>query len=56
MKRKKSLALFLGGAVLAILVLRLTGGDSETEVERLARVLDIEPGDTVADVGAATVG
>ena len=52
MKRKKSLALFLGGAVLAILVLRLTGGDSETEVERLARVLDIEPGDTVADVGA----
>ena len=52
MKRKKSLALFLGGAVLAILVLRLTGGNSETEVERLARVLDIEPGDTVADVGA----
>ncbi len=52
MKRKKSIALFLGGAVLAILVLRLTGGDSETEVERLARVLDIEPGDTVADVGA----
>ena len=52
MKRKKSLALFLGGAVLAILVLELTGGDSETEVERLARVLDIEPGDTVADVGA----
>ena len=52
MKRKKSIALFLGGAVLAILVLELTGGDSETEVERLARVLDIEPGDTVADVGA----
>ena len=52
MKRKKSLALFLGGAVLAILVLRLTGGDSETAVARLARVLDIEPGDTVADVGA----
>ena len=52
MKRKKSIALFLGGAVLAILVLELTGGDSETEVERLARVLDIRPGDTVADVGA----
>ena len=52
MKRRKSVILFLGGAVLAILVLRLTGGDSETEVERLARVLDLQPGDTVADVGA----
>ena len=52
MKRRKSLALFLGGAVLAILVLRLTGGDSETEVERLADVLDLQPGDHVADVGA----
>ena len=52
MKRRKSVVLFLSGAVLAILVLRLTGGDSETEVERLARVLDLQPGDTVADVGA----
>ena len=52
MKRTRSLTLFLGGAVLAILVLELTGRDSETEVERLARVLDLESGDTVADVGA----
>ena len=52
MKRRKSVALFLGGAVLAILILRLTGGDGETEVEQVTRVLDIEPGDTVADVGA----
>lgn len=51
-KRRKSVVLFLSGAVLAILVLRLTGGDSETEVERLAQVLDLQPGDTVADVGA----
>ena len=50
--KRKSVVLFLSGAVLAILVLRLTGGDSETEVERLARVLDLQPGDAVADVGA----
>ena len=52
MKRRKSIALFLGGAVLTILVLRLAGGNDETEVERLAQVLDIQPGDSVADVGA----
>ena len=52
MKRTKSVALFLGGAVLAILVLELTGGDDEGEVERLAAVLEIQSGHTVADVGA----
>ena len=46
------LALWLGGGVLLILVLVLAGRDGETEVERLARVLDIQPGDTVADIGA----
>ena len=52
MKRRKSIALILGGAVLTILVLRLAGGSDETEVERLAQVLDIQPGDSVADIGA----
>lgn len=52
MKRTKSVVLFLGGAVLAILVLQLTGGGGETEVERLADVLDLQPGGAVADVGA----
>ena len=52
MKRRKTVALFLGGAVLAILVLELTGEDDEGEVKRLAAVLDVQPGHTVADVGA----
>ena len=52
MKQRKRLALWLGGAVLLILVLVLANRDGETEVERLARVLDLQPGDTVADVGA----
>ena len=52
MKRTKSVALFLGGAVLAILILELIGGDDEGEVERLAAVLGVQPGHTVADIGA----
>ena len=52
MKRRRSLVLFLSGAVIAILVLEITGWGGETELERLARVLDIRTGDTVADVGA----
>ena len=42
----------LGGAVLVIAVLMLVSGDGETEIERLAGLLEIRPGDTVADVGA----
>ena len=51
MKRRK-FTLWLGGAAALLLLLIFTGGDSETEVERLARVLDLQPGDTGADVGA----
>ena len=52
MERWKPVARWLGGAVLVVAVLMLAGWDSETEVDRLARLLDIQPGDTVADVGA----
>ena len=51
MKRRK-FTLWLGGAAALLLLLIFTGGNSETEVERLARVLDLQPGDAVADVGA----
>ena len=54
MHRWKSVALWLGGAVLVVAVLILAGRGGETEVDRLARLLDIQPGDTVADVGAGT--
>ena len=48
----KIIARWLAGAVLAIAVLMLVGPGGETEIERLANLLDIQPGDTVADVGA----
>ena len=51
MKRRK-LTLWLGGAAVLILLLVFTRGDDEPEIERLARVLDLQPGDAVADVGA----
>ena len=54
MNRWRAGALWLGGAALIAVaaILLLAGGDGETEVDRLARLLDLEPGDTVADVGA----
>ena len=48
----KTTARWLAGAVVAIAVLTLVSRGGETEVERLAQLLDIQPGDTVADVGA----
>ena len=51
MKRRK-LTLWLGGAAVLILLLVFTGGGDESEVERLADVLDLQPGASVADVGA----
>ena len=51
MKRRK-LTLRLGGAVALILFLVFTAGNDEPEIERLALVLDLQPGDVVADVGA----
>jgi predicted methyltransferase len=52
MRQRKLLARWLGGAVLVVAVLVLTSRGGETEVERLVAVLDIQPGDTVADIGA----
>ena len=48
----KKTARWLGGAVLAIAVLILVSRGGETEIELLAGLLEIRPGDTVADVGA----
>ncbi len=48
----KRIAAWLGGVVLVAAVLMLARGDGETEVDTLARLLDLQPGDTVADVGA----
>ena len=44
--------LWLGGTVLVIAVLILVSRGGEAEIERLADLLEIRPGDTVADVGA----
>ena len=53
MNRWRAIAPWLGGAValVAVLVL-LAAADGGGEVDELARLLDLEPGDTVADVGA----
>ncbi|MCY4076834.1 MAG: methyltransferase domain-containing protein [Acidobacteria bacterium] len=56
MDRWSAGALWLGGAALIAVaaVALLAGGGGETEVDRLASLLDLQPGDTVADVGAGT--
>lgn len=53
MNRWRAIAPWLGGAIalVAVLVL-LAAADGGGEVDELARLLDLEPGDTVADVGA----
>ena len=48
----KHVGVGLGAAVVVVAVLMLAGRGRETEVERLVHLLDIRPGDTVADVGA----
>jgi ubiquinone/menaquinone biosynthesis C-methylase UbiE len=48
----KKTALWLGCAAVVIAVLMLVSRDGETEIERLADLLEIRPGDTAADVGA----
>lgn len=45
-------ACWLAGAVLVIAVLMLVGRGGETEIESLVQLLDIQAGDSVADVGA----
>ena len=50
--KRRELTLWLGGAAFLILLLVFAYGDDEAEVERLADVLDIQPGDAVADIGA----
>jgi predicted methyltransferase len=52
MEHWKKTAPWLGGTVLVILVLLLVSRGGGTEIERLADLLEIQPGDTVADVGA----
>lgn len=55
MEKRKRVSLWLGGAVLVGAVLFiLTGGDGEGEVDRLARLLELQPGDDVADIGAGS--
>ena len=54
MKRPKLVTLWLGGAILVMAVLLFAGRGGETEVDSLARLLDLRPGDTVADVGAGS--
>ena len=50
--KRRQLSLWLGGAAFLILLLVFAYEDDEAEVERLAEVLEIQPGDAVADVGA----
>ena len=52
MEHWKKTVPWLGGTVLVILVLLLVSRGGETEIERLADLLEIQAGDTVADVGA----
>ena len=52
MDQWKPIALWLGAAVLVVAAFLLAGGGGATEIDDLARLLDIQPGDTVADIGA----
>lgn len=55
MNRWRAIASWLGGAVVLVAVLLLLPGrNGGGEVDELARLLDLRPGDTVADVGAGT--
>ncbi len=55
MAKRNRGALWLGGAVLVAVVLFLfAGGDGESEVGRLTRLLEVQPGDAVADIGAGS--
>ena len=52
MEQRKPIALWVGAAALVVTALLVAGGDGESEIDGLARLLDIQPGDTVADIGA----
>ncbi len=55
MTKSKRVLTWLGLALLAVAAfLVLAGGDGEAEDELLARLLEIQPGDTVADIGAGS--
>lgn len=54
MKKPTPVVLGLGGAVLLVALFLLAGQNGGTEVDRLARLLDLRPGDAVADVGAGS--
>jgi len=55
MVKSKRLLLWVVGVVLAgAALVMLVGGDGESEVDLLAGLLEIQPGDTAADIGAGS--
>lgn len=55
MNKRKRFWLWVGGALLvAAAVLTLQGVDADGEVASLADLLEIQPGDTLADIGAGS--
>ena len=55
MVKSKRLLLWVVGVVLAgAALVMLAGGDGESEVDLLAGLLEIQPGDTAADIGAGS--
>ena len=55
MTKSKRFFLWVAGVVLAgAALVMLAGGDGESEVDLLAALLEIQPGDTAADIGAGS--
>ncbi|MXZ71975.1 MAG: methyltransferase domain-containing protein [Acidobacteria bacterium] len=55
MVKSKRFLLWVAGVVLAgAALVMLVGGDGESEVDLLAALLEIQPGDTAADIGAGS--
>ena len=55
MNKRKRFWLWMGGALLvAAAILTLQGVDADGEVASLADLLEIQPGDTLADIGAGS--
>ncbi len=54
MNKSTRVSLLSGAVLVAAILFILSEGDGESEVDRLAGLLEIQPGDAVADIGAGS--
>ena len=54
MNKSTRVSLLSGAVLVAAILFIFSGGDGESEVDRLAGLLEIQPGDAVADIGAGS--